>query len=129
MSAREAAVGTIGSPAKRWRAGAGSVVEVFEYGGLAFEWDPVKAEANIAKHGVAFEDAATSFADTDATVVPDRRHSRQEERWLQVAVSDSGQLLLTGYTHRDSRIRIISARPATRRERHEYVQGPRRRRR
>lgn len=105
------------------------MIEILEYGGLSFEWDPRKAEANLAKHGVSFRDAATSFADAHATVVPDRDHSGSEERWQQLANSAVGQLLLTGYTHRDSRIRIISARPATRRERHEYFQGRRRRRR
>ena len=83
--------------------------EVFEYGGLSFERDPRKAEANLAKHGVSFKDAATSFADAHAIVVPDLRHSRIEERWHQVAISANGQGVLTGYTHRDPRIRIISA--------------------
>ena len=106
------------------------MVEVFEFGGLSFEWDRRKAESNLVKHGVAFQDAATSFADAHATVVPDPRHSGMEERWHQVALSGARQLLLTGYTHRDPRIRIISARPATRRERHDYLEGqPRRRRR
>ena len=103
--------------------------EIFDYGGLSFEWDPRKAEAKLAKHGVAFEDAATSFADAHAIVVPYPRHSRIEERWHHLAISAAGQVMLTGYTHRDPSIRIISARPATRRERHEYVQGQRRRRR
>lgn len=105
------------------------MIEVFDYGGLWFEWDPRTAEANLAKHGVSFRDAATAFADQRAAVVPDRDHSGSEERWHHLANSASGQLLLTGYTHRDRRIRIISARPATRRERHEYFQGQRRRRR
>jgi len=105
------------------------VDEVFEFGGLIFEWDPRKAQTNLAKHGVSLRDGATSFADARAAISPDRDHSGSEERWRQLATSAVGQLVVTGYTQRDSRIRIIFARPATRRERHEYFQGQRRRRR
>lgn len=105
------------------------MAEVFDYGGLSFEWDRKKAEANAVKHGVAFEEAAMSFGDAHAIVAPDQRHSGLEERWHQMAMSPAGQVVITGYTHREPRIRIIFARPANRRERHEYVQGQRRRRR
>lgn len=106
----------------------GCGVEVFAYGGLLFEWDPEKSVANLIKHGVSFRDAATSFVDARAVIVMDLDHSDSEERWRHLGISTVGQLLLTGYTHRDSHIRVIFARPATRRERHEYFQGQRRRR-
>ena len=105
------------------------MTETFEYEGLSFEWDPKKSDGNLAKQGVAFVDAATSFADPHATVVSDRSHSHSEERWHQIATSAAGQVLITGYTQRDPHIRIISARPATRRERHDYLEGQPRRRR
>lgn len=105
------------------------MIVIFDDGGLAFEWDRRKAKMNLAKHGVTFEDAATSFADPRARIVPDRDHSGPEERWHHLAMSAMGELLLTRYTPRNLRIRIIFARPASRRERHEYFQGQRRRRR
>jgi uncharacterized protein len=116
-------------PASSSCAGASSVAEVFEYGGLSFEWDPAKAQRTLAKHGVDFKDAATSFADVRAAVAHDLHHSGLEDRWQQISLSANGRLLITGYTHREPRIRIISARPATRRERHEYFQDQRRGRR
>ena len=105
------------------------MAEVFKYGGLSFEWHPAKAQANLVKHGVDFKDAATSFSDASAIVALDVRHSRSEDRWHQISTSSAGQVLLTGYTHREPNIRIISARPATRRERREYFKIPHRRRR
>ena len=85
--------------------------------------------SDLIKHGVSFPDAATTFGDDRAAIVPDLGHSDSEERWRQIAISTVGELLVTGYTHRETRIRIIFARPATRRERHEYFQDPGRRRR
>ena len=93
-----------------------------EYGGYRFDWDPEKAEANLHKHGVAFPEAATTFVDTLGTTVPDHRHSEDELRLFYLGMSARGRLLAVSYTDRGERIRIISARLATRQERRFYEQ-------
>ena len=86
-----------------------------------FEWDPRKAEANAAKHGVSFDDAMTVFLDPQALDGPDLQHSSAESRFLRLGRSASGRVLMVAYTFRRSgdaeAIRIISARRASRRER------------
>lgn len=81
------------------------------------EYDLAKAEANLKKHGVSFEEAASCLLDSMALVQEDR-HSEGESRWVLVGLSDSARLLTVVYTlrHQDQRIRLISARSATRRE-------------
>ena len=85
-----------------------------------FEWDPAKAAANIAKHGVSFEEAVTAFGDPLAISIPDPAHSLTEERFLVLGMSDRQRLLVVAYAERGPRTRLISARTATRRERHSY---------
>ena len=89
-----------------------------------FEWDPRKAEANAAKHGVAFDDAVTVFLDGNALDGPDVRHSKAELRFLRLGRAADGHVLMVAYTLRRSgdaeTIRIISARRASRRERAAY---------
>jgi uncharacterized DUF497 family protein len=92
----------------------------FSLGGLEFEWDADKAIHNLATYGVAFREAATTFLDPDGEARADRRHSRLEERWGWLGWTLDGRLLTTTYTLRSSRYRLISARPATKRERHVY---------
>lgn len=86
----------------------------------AFEWDLRKAEANLKDHGVAFEEAATVFQDPLAVVHSDPDHSGNEQRALVVGHSIQDRLLLVAFTERGSKIRIISARQADRRERRDY---------
>jgi uncharacterized DUF497 family protein len=90
-----------------------------------FEWDAKKAAANLAKHGVSFDEAATVFADPEALDGPDVRHSGQEARFLRLGRSALGQVLMVAYTPRRSgnveAIRIISARQASRKERAAYA--------
>jgi len=90
-----------------------------------FEWDPRKAEANAAKHGVSFEDAVTVFLDPEALDGPDLQHSSAELRFLRLGRSAGGRVLMVAYTLRRSAdaeaIRIISARRASRRERAAYT--------
>ena len=88
-----------------------------------FEWDPEKAVDNLRKYGVAFEDAATVFGDWLAVNLPDPDHSKGEHRYLLLGLSDIQRLLVVAYAERPPRTRIISARPATRRERSEYEEG------
>ena len=91
--------------------------EEFEFLGLLFEWDPSKAEANRRKHGVSFAEAATVFADEAAKVFSDPDHSDVENRFLLVGVSYIQRILIVISVERADRIRIISARKATRSER------------
>lgn len=87
---------------------------------MEFEWDPRKDEANRRKHGVGFREATTAFGDPLAMTFPDIDHSISERRFLTIGVSASGRLLVVAHTENDDTIRIISARPLTRRERKFY---------
>jgi len=88
---------------------------------VEFEWDESKARANLRKHGVDFADAATMFDDNRAVTVAD--DDPEEERYVTIGMDALGRVLVVAYTIRGERIRIISARRATKRERAEYEQG------
>ena len=90
---------------------------------LEFEWDPNKATSNLQKHGVDFEEASTVFRDPLSTTVVDPDHSLGEERLVIFGTSVRGRVLAVMYTERPGRVRIISAREATRRERGAYEEG------
>ena len=94
----------------------------YQLQGVLFEWDENKAESNIQKHGVTFEEAAEVFFDPfyqtgDASV------GDEEERDFIIGYTFSQHLLLAVYTERDDRTRIISARPTTRAERKVYEEA------
>jgi uncharacterized DUF497 family protein len=91
--------------------------------GPGFEWDLAKAAANVNRHGVSFEEAATVFEDPLARVHDDPEHSSSERRAIIVGHSLGGRLLLVSFTDRGSNIRLISARPATRLERRDYEEA------
>ena len=97
-----------------------AMIQRFKIGPIEFEADDEKAEANLRRHGVSFPVAARSFVDPFARVFPDKEHSLHESRWINVGSSPDGRLLLTAYTLRGERIRLISSRPANRRERHAF---------
>jgi uncharacterized protein len=90
-----------------------------------FDWDTKKAAANLTKHEVSFDEAATVFADSEALDGPDLQHSAVEARFLRLGKSAAGRVLMVAYTQRRSRdgdtIRIISARRASRKERSAYA--------
>lgn len=88
---------------------------------IQFEWDDAKADANERKHGVAFERAKLAFADPFATVVLDDREDYGEERVVLIGMAQEA-LLFVAYTERGDRIRIISARRATKHEQDAYKQ-------
>jgi uncharacterized DUF497 family protein len=90
---------------------------------MEFEWDVDKADRNIEKHGVSFHDAATVFGDPLAMTYYDPDHSDDEDRYLTFGHAMSGHLLVVSHTNRGERIRIISARRMTRRERKSYEEG------
>jgi uncharacterized protein len=90
-----------------------------------FDWDPVKADQNLQKHGVSFEEAATVFLDPLAMTLADEDHSRDEERWITQGLQEDGKQLVVMHTFREigknrALIRIFSARRATPRERRRY---------
>ena len=87
---------------------------------LAFEWDLRKARSNLAKHGVAFEEASTIFGDSLSLTIPDPEHSRTERRYATMGRAFNGKLLVVVHTDRGDNIRIISARRASRRKRKFY---------
>lgn len=90
---------------------------------MTIEWDAGKAAANFTKHAVAFEDAATVFLDPLATTFPDPDHSKEERREITIGYTMKGYLVFVSHCERRRRIRIISARRATRTEREQYEEG------
>lgn len=91
-----------------------------------FSWDARKVQANYEKHGVAFEGAATVFADPAGLDWKDPAHSRQERRYKRLGRSVTSRILLIVYTvrrlpHGHETIRVISARQASRKERQAYA--------
>jgi uncharacterized DUF497 family protein len=87
---------------------------------VVYEWDSSKAAANLKKHRVAFTEAATVFLDPLAVTYQDPDHSETERRYITVGESTRGAVILVSHLDRRDRIRIISARRATRKEAHEY---------
>ena len=87
---------------------------------MEFEWDVRKAAVNLRKHGVSFEEAATVFGDFLSTTARDPDHSSGEERYITVGLSNLGRLLMVAHAERAARIRIISARTLTPREKRAY---------
>ena len=90
---------------------------------LRFEWDPDKDERNRSTHGVSFREAATVFGDPLSLTIDDPDHSESEMRFAMLGHSHRGRLLVVVHTERSDRIRIISARAATRAERRDYEEG------
>jgi uncharacterized protein len=98
------------------------VATPFQY---QFEWDPVKARRNLKDHGIAFERAATIFLDPQALSEFDEEHSQAEDRWITLGLDRSGSLLVVCHTYHEetavgARIRLISARKATKNEARQY---------
>jgi uncharacterized DUF497 family protein len=88
--------------------------------GLLFEWDKDKAQRNLRKHKVSFDEAQTVLTDDYSITLPDAEHSRVEDRLIIIGVSNKNRLLVVAYTERDNSIRLISARKATPKERQTY---------
>jgi uncharacterized DUF497 family protein len=93
-----------------------------------FEWDEIKAAANVRKHGVSFELASTVFNDPRLLTVADLEHSEAEERWFSVGCASDGALLSIVYLWSESdpgttKIRLIMARQATRNEIRHYEES------
>lgn len=98
----------------------GRKYKLFLLDGAFFEWDVAKAELNVRKHGVTFEEAASVFGDEHGRIFSDPDHSGDESRFLLVGVSSSRRLLIVVSVERGERVRLISARQVTKKERRVY---------
>jgi len=87
---------------------------------MRFEWDRGKAEANLRKHRVSFDEAASVFFDTLSVTIPDPDHSIVERRYVTMGVSTMGRLVVVAHTERGNTLRIITARLASATERKRY---------
>ena len=88
--------------------------------GLLFEWDPSKARLNLKTHGISFDEASTAFRDPLSRTIDVPLHSNAEERFVLIGHSIRRRLLVIVHTERGDRIRILSARLATKKERFRY---------
>ena len=89
---------------------------------MEYEWDPAKDELNQQKHGVSFAEASTIFLDPLHATVPDDRYAVDELRFRTVGYTVNNRLIIVAHVDRADRIRIISAREVTNRERRQYEQ-------
>ena len=90
---------------------------------MEFEWDPKKATANVQKHDVTFQEAATVFGDPLAITFEDPDHSTDENRYITFGLSLQKRLIIVSHTERGDRTRIISPRLMDRKERKIYEEG------
>ena len=90
---------------------------------MQFEWDATKAASNVLKHSVDFDEASTVFADALSATGRDPDHSIDEARFLTFGLSSKGRVLAVSHTDRGVAVRIVSARPATRKEKQIYEKG------
>ncbi len=81
-----------------------------------FEWDEAKEESNVLKHGVSFLEARSVFLDEEGIFISDPDHSEHEDRFLLIGMSSKSRMLVVSHCFRKGRIRLISARKATKRE-------------
>ena len=89
---------------------------------LTFEWDQTKADSNIKKHGISFEEAQSVFDDIHARLITDPESSYGEERFIILGQNAELKVLVICHCYREAndRIRIISARKADKHERKQY---------
>lgn len=87
---------------------------------LTFEWDEEKANSNLKKHKISFEEGKTIFDDPFLLTYPDLEHSEIEERYINIGTSAKGRILILIHTERGENIRIINCRKATSTERKAY---------
>lgn len=88
---------------------------------LKFEWDENKNNINQSKHKINFSEAMSAFYDEEALIIPDIKHSVNEERWILLGLTFKLNLLIVVHAYiTDSKIRIISARKATKNEKKQY---------
>ena len=90
---------------------------------MTYQWDPAKAQANAKKHRITFEEAASVFLDPLALTFWDPDHSEGEDREITIGRSTRQRVLFVAHAPRDGRVRIISARKATRKEQTQYEEA------
>jgi uncharacterized DUF497 family protein len=90
---------------------------------LAFEWDEAKARENLKKHKVGFDEGKTIFNDPFLLTFPDIDIADAEERYVNIGLSIRDRVLVLIHTERQGRIRILSCRKASARERRHYEEG------
>ncbi len=90
---------------------------------MEFEWDPQKAESNLAKHGISFHEAGTVFGDPLALTFEDPDIASGEYRYITFGLSRLNNYIVISHIDRDNKIRIISARRMTKKERKIYEEG------
>ena len=88
-----------------------------------FEWDENKEKSNLRKHKIGFDEAETVFSDAFSVTISDPDHLIEENRFIDIGMSNKTRVLVVVYTEREERIRIISARKAKRAERKIYEQN------
>ena len=93
---------------------------------LLFEWDQSKAVKNIKLHRVSFDEAATALRDVLSLTIHDPLHSDEEDRFILLGASHKNRLLIVVHVERGERVRIISARKATKKERGQYEKNAKR---
>ena len=88
---------------------------------LEFEWDQWNIQKNEIKHGVSSLESESVFFDTQLKIFEDIKHSEDiEKRWVCYGRSNSHRILMLAFTIRNQKVRIISARPCSRKERNVY---------
>jgi len=89
---------------------------------IKFSWDEKKAQKNLAKHNISFEEAKTVFGDDNARLIDDPDHSEDEDRFILIGLSYALKVLTVVHCYRDdeNNIRIISARKSTKNEEKQY---------
>jgi uncharacterized DUF497 family protein len=87
---------------------------------LEFEWDEKKAEENLEKHDIGFDEAKTVFNDSLSITIYDPDHSINEHRYIDIGLSSKDRLIVVSYSERGQKIRIISCRKATKKEQRAY---------
>ena len=92
----------------------------YELFGIKFEWDEVKAKANVDKHGLNFEEAAWALIQPTTAFFDDPDHSIEEQRQVAVGFSDRNRVIFVSFTRREC-VRIISARKATTNEQRQFA--------
>jgi uncharacterized DUF497 family protein len=93
---------------------------------VSFEWDPIKAKRNLRNHGITFDEASTAFKDSMSLTIFDPLHSDDEDRLILIGNSHQNRLLVVVHMERGDKIRLISARKATKHERETYEEKAKR---
>jgi len=90
---------------------------------VIYEWDSRKAQKNLQKHALSFDEATSAFLDPMAITFPDPDHSEAEDREITIASSGKGRVIFVSHCERAGHLRIVSARKATPKERRQYEQA------